>query len=66
MNRRDFLRNGTRGLIVTALAAMSGVLIYRNNTTEQTCTFNRLCKDCKSLSKCNLPEGLTYKNQNYK
>ncbi len=61
MDRRDFLRNGMRSLILGGLAVMSGVFIYRNNTTEETCTFKNMCKDCKSLEGCTLPEGLKYK-----
>jgi hypothetical protein len=61
MERRDFLRNGLRGLIIAALAAISGVFIYRNYTTEENCEFTHPCKDCKSLKSCKKPEGLKYK-----
>jgi hypothetical protein len=61
MERRDFLRSGLRGLIIAALAAISGVFIYRNYTTKETCEFTHPCQDCKSLNKCQKPEGLKYK-----
>ncbi len=61
MDRRDFLRNGARTLIVAGLGIMSGVFVYRNYTTEETCIFKNMCKDCNSLEKCTLPEGVKYK-----
>lgn len=63
MDRREFLRNGARTLIVAGLGIMSGVFVYRNYTTEETCTFDNMCKDCKSVDSCNKPEGLKYKKE---
>ncbi|WP_372751387.1 hypothetical protein [Labilibaculum sp.] len=62
MDRREFLRNGARTLIVAGLGIMSGVLVYRKYTTESTCEDN-MCKDCSSLKSCKLPEGVNYKNK---
>ena len=61
MERRDFLRSGLRGLIIAGLAAISGVFVYRNYTTQETCEFTTPCQDCKSLKNCQKPEGIKYK-----
>lgn len=66
MERRDFLRSGLRGVIIAVLAAISGVFIYRNYTTQETCEFTHPCKDCKSLNSCSKPEGLKYKKDQKK
>ncbi|MDQ2178032.1 MULTISPECIES: hypothetical protein [Marinifilum] len=61
MERRDFLRSGLRGLIIAGLAAISGVFVYRNYTTKETCEFTTPCQDCKQLKSCKKPEGLKFK-----
>ena len=62
IDRREFIRNGMRSLIIAGLGVMSGVFVYRNyNSENETCNFDFLCRDCSKLSECRLPEGVKFK-----
>jgi len=45
---------------------LSGVLIFRKSPGGVECDFEFVCKNCKNLSSCNLPEAKDYKENNKK
>ncbi|BAX82113.1 hypothetical protein [Labilibaculum antarcticum] len=64
INRREFLRNGFRGLLLGGLAVMSGTLILRNYGGEEaSCDFDFLCQGCDKLKACRLPEGEKFRTK---
>ncbi|MFA5191084.1 MAG: hypothetical protein WC740_10170 [Verrucomicrobiia bacterium] len=58
-HRREFLRSGLRYAILTALAAVAGVLVARRTATPEQagCPKIRLCCGCASLPTCVLPQA---------
>jgi len=65
MNRRRFLNQIGRGTILSALAIFSGTMIYRNlNSDGESCEFDFVCRNCKKVKGCRLPDGIDYKNKN--
>ncbi|WP_372639545.1 hypothetical protein [Ancylomarina sp.] len=65
MNRRTFLHNIGRGTILSALAIFSGTMIYRNlNSDGDSCDFDFVCRNCKKVKGCRLPDGIDYKKNN--
>jgi len=65
MNRRRFLHQIGRGTILSALAIFSGTMIYRNlNSDGESCEFDFVCRNCKKVKGCRLPDGIDYKNKN--
>jgi hypothetical protein len=63
MERRDFINNMTRASILIGLSVMSGVLLFKNEATEN-CDFQFVCSKCRNLSGCSLPEASKYKEIN--
>lgn len=61
ITRRSFIQSGFRNLVLGGLVVMSGVLIFRNMSEEETCDFDFLCKSCNKLKGCRLPEGIKFK-----
>ena len=65
MNRRHFLHNIGRGTILSVLAIFSGTMIYRNlNSDGESCDFDFVCRNCKKVKGCRLPDGIDYKKKN--
>lgn len=62
MKRRDFIQNIVRSSAVISMAAMSGYLIFGRNE-EDVCNFDFLCKNCKKVKNCQLPEAKGYKEE---
>jgi hypothetical protein len=62
-NRREFLRGGVRGALLTALAAVSAVLAKRNGgrLSGQTCVNQGICAGCAVFADCGLPAALSRK-----
>ena len=60
MNRRKFISTIVRGTILTGITAMSGYLLLREVKSE-TCDFDFICKNCRKLENCKLPEANNYK-----
>ncbi len=44
----------------TVLAGASGYLLLRDQSDE-VCNFDFVCRDCKKLKECNLPEAIDQK-----
>ncbi len=61
MNRRQFISSIGRGTILTGLAALSGVLIYRKSKITEPCNFDFICQDCRELKSCKQPEAIIFK-----
>ncbi len=58
MNRRNFIEKSGRGILLGALAIVSGVLVSRRQVSLDTkCTANFQCRNCGKLSNCQLPEA---------
>ena len=63
INRREFIRKTARGLALSGIIAGGGYLLLKPQTGE-ACTLDFVCKDCKRLKACVLPEAETYKKEN--
>ncbi|MFA8437088.1 MAG: hypothetical protein ACEPOZ_21485 [Marinifilaceae bacterium] len=65
INRRDFIKASTRGLILGSLTLMTGVLLFREERIgEERCDFDFVCGNCRKLKGCKLPEATDYKKKN--
>jgi len=60
MNRRNFIQSIGQATIAIGLASMAGYLVFRDKT-EEPCNFNFVCRDCKKLDNCQLPESKAVK-----
>jgi len=58
-NRREFIRKTFRTTSLLGLAAISGYLIFGRNE-EEVCDYSFVCRNCKKLENCQLPEAHTY------
>lgn len=69
MDRRKFVTRLGRGAILASLASMSGYLIFREKKEgPEACKFEFICKSCKRITECELPEAKEYRtsrNLNY-
>jgi len=63
-DRRKFLKSVSQGIILSALLGMTGMLIFRKSHEGEGCDFEFVCKNCKNLSSCKLPEANDYKEKN--
>ena len=63
-DRRKFIKSVSQGIILSALLGMSGMLIFRKSPEGEECDFDFVCKNCKNLSSCKLPEANDYKEKN--
>ncbi|MDA3954511.1 MAG: hypothetical protein PF485_12765 [Bacteroidales bacterium] len=61
MKRRQFLISIGRGTILTSLAAVSGILVFRDSKNTDKCTFDFICKDCRKIKSCGQPEAIIFK-----
>ena len=61
MDRRKFLSAIGRGTIFSGLAAITGVLIFRNSKGTDECTYDFVCRECKRLKSCVQPEAIIFK-----
>ncbi len=60
MNRRIFIERTGRGILLGALAIVSGILVSRRQVSLDTkCSANFQCRNCGKLSDCQLPEAET-------
>ena len=60
MDRRGFIQKFGRGSLLVALATLAGVLVARRQVVpDQECTDGFRCRECRSLSHCQLPEAIT-------
>jgi hypothetical protein len=63
MDRRDFISRVLRNLILTGLLFISGFLLFRKESRE-SCDFDFVCKNCKKMPSCSLPEAKQAKSKN--
>jgi len=60
MNRRNFIDRAGRGVLLGGLAIVTGVLVARKQVARETqCSADFQCQSCSKLSKCQLPEAET-------
>ena len=55
-NRREFIIKIFRTASLATLALGSGYLLFRQNT-EDNCDFDFVCRNCKKIQSCHLPEA---------
>lgn len=60
-SRREFLKTIVRTVSVASITAVSGYLLMRENSSDENCDFDFICKKCKKLKTCNLPEAKQFK-----
>ena len=60
--RRDFLKTTIRAASFAVLLGGGGYLLLREQSDE-VCDFEFVCKNCKKMDKCNLPEAKEYENK---
>ena len=62
MNRRAFFKAFARISILSVMATMVGVFVYRDKVSVQSaCTLIKFCNDCGKLNNCTLPGALKAK-----
>ena len=62
-DRRKFLKSVSRGIIFSVLVGLSGMLIFRRTPEGEECDFEFVCKNCKNLTSCKLPEADSFKEK---
>lgn len=63
MTRKNFINILFRTSILTGMAALVGMFFFKNQISGSgTCPTNPTCKSCSKLSKCNLDEAKTFRN----
>jgi len=61
--RREFINTLSRGFILTGLLGVGGYLVLRRQDDDEACSFDFVCKDCKKVKTCSIPEAVQYKKQ---
>ena len=62
--RRNFIKNTLRTAAFSILAGGSAYLLFREQS-EEVCDFDFVCKNCKKLKECKLPEAKDVKTKNF-
>jgi len=62
-NRREFLRAAARLPLLAAMAVAGGVLLDRRRQPGAVCTQQLVCRDCRSLDVCVLPQAAPFKHR---
>ena len=58
MNRRIFIENTGRAILLSGLALVGGILISRRQVSSDAgCSANYQCRNCRKLNTCSLPEA---------
>lgn len=60
--RRNFIKKTLRTASFAVLAGGGGYLLLREQS-DVVCDFEFVCKNCKKLKKCNLPEAKEFENK---
>ena len=63
MDRRDFIKKISRNLVLGGVLATSSYLLLKQDTGEE-CNFDFICKNCRQLKQCSLPEADDFKKNN--
>jgi len=60
MNRRNFIDKTGRTFLLGTLAIVSGILVSRRQVVRgNQCTEDFMCRNCRKISDCRLPEAET-------
>ncbi len=58
MNRKDFLKTGSRVLLLAGLGVSTIYLVSNKQVKKKSeCTINPACTSCSRFSGCNLPQA---------
>ena len=60
--RKNFIISTFRAISLAIIASISAYLLIREESDE-TCNFDFVCKNCKNLKSCNLPEAKNHKKE---
>lgn len=62
-DRREFLRGLGRVALLGGLIVGAGSLIRREETARriETCASDGICRNCRNLRDCGLPQALSYR-----
>jgi hypothetical protein len=60
-SRREFLRAAVRVPLLVAIAVVGGVLLNRRRQSGAVCTQQLVCRDCRLLDVCLLPQAAPFK-----
>lgn len=63
IDRRVFIKKMGRNLIMGGMIAGGAYLLFKPETGEG-CDFDFICRDCRQLKDCKLPEADQYKKNN--
>ena len=63
MERRDFIKKAGRGLIVGGILA-GGAYLLLKPVREEKCEFDFICKNCRQLKNCSLPQADGFRKKN--
>jgi hypothetical protein len=67
MNRRNFIQSIGRGAILSGLVFTSAYLLLKEKPEGAgSCNLDFVCKNCKKVKNCNLPEANSYRKQDLK
>lgn len=67
MERRVFVKNIGRGIVLSGLIGLSGAILFKGGEDEAgVCDYDFICNNCKKKSKCKLPEAEKYKKEKNK
>jgi hypothetical protein len=62
MDRREFIRNSGRWIILSLLIAGAGRFIFRNRASSQNeCKTNVYCNKCGFAASCTLPQAIKFR-----
>ncbi len=56
-SRRKFIKSFVRGGLLTTLGATTGYLLLRDKSDGQNCDYDFVCRNCKKIKSCDLPEA---------
>jgi hypothetical protein len=56
MERREFIKTITQKLILSGILLLTGYLLLKKKSGSP-CEFDFVCKKCKNLNSCTLPEA---------
>lgn len=63
MSRKEFIIVFFRSIIFGGLTLLSGLLIFRELTDNEECRLDFVCRNCRKLKNCDIPEAIQYKQK---
>lgn len=62
--RRHFIKQLARGILLTGLTGMGAALVLRERKgAGEACDYDFICKNCRKKSGCELPEARAHRAQ---